>query len=372
MPIQQAASVPRPETRHARTGSGLLGRLRDPLPRLAPLWAIDRARYQARHHALAIALGTYMGLWHRRIQPDVRPEPAALRDLHRSLAALLATDLANVEAGHYPRELLHDIPYGAYLRALPELFLDQSNIFRRALGQHHDELPAEAHPERYPAYYRRTFHWQTDGWLSHRSARLYDVSVEILFGGVADVMRRMALPPLLSGIRHHPHPRVLDVACGTGRFLDCVRRIVPGAQLSGIDLSPFYIAHARAQLRGAPHVALSAQNAESLSFADASFDAVSSVFLFHELPRDVRRNVAREALRVLRPGARFVICDAAQQRDAGGRRFFLENFPSLYHEPYFKSYLRDDLERVLAEVGFEIESSQVHFLAKIVTARRPA
>ncbi|HWN70259.1 MAG TPA: class I SAM-dependent methyltransferase, partial [Haliangium sp.] len=228
-----------------------------------------------------MTLGTYLGLWHRRLQPGVRPTREALRDLHRSLDEMLATDLANVEAGHYPRELLHGIPYGEYLRVLPELILDQPAIFRRARDQRHDDLPAEAHPEGYPAYYRRNFHWQTDGWLSHRSARLYDVSVELLFGGVADVMRRMTLPPLLTAVRHLPHPRVLDIACGTGRFLDALRRTLSHAHLSGMDLSPFYIAHARAQLGGAPHVALSVQNAESMSFGDASFDAASSVFLFH-------------------------------------------------------------------------------------------
>jgi ubiquinone/menaquinone biosynthesis C-methylase UbiE len=351
---------------------GLLGRLRGVVPRrLDPLWMLDQARYQTRHRTLAVALGTYMALQHRRAQPGVRPDPQALRHVHQSLTEMLATDLANVEAGHYPRELLHAFPYGSYLRAMPELLRDQKNIYARARAQRHDELPAEAEPERYPPYYRRTFHWQSDGWLSVRSARLYDLSVEVLFGGVADVMRRMALPPLLAGIRQLPHPRVLDIACGTGRFLDALRRSLPKAHLYGVDLSPFYIAHARAQLGGAPHVALSAQNAESLSFEDASFDAASSVFLFHELPRDVRRRVAGEALRVLRPGARLVICDAAQARDAAGWQSPLENFPKIYHEPYFKSYLRDDLEAMLEEVGFQVESSEVHFLVKVVTARRP-
>jgi ubiquinone/menaquinone biosynthesis C-methylase UbiE len=352
--------------------AGLLERLRDAVPRrLDPRWMVDRVRYQTRHRTLAVTLGAYMALWHRRTQPDVRPDPQALRHVHQSLMEMLATDLANVEAGHYPRELLHAFPYSEYLRAVPELLRDQKKIYQRARAQRHDELPAEAEPERYPPYYRRTFHWQSDGWLSFRSARLYDVSVEILFGGAADVMRRMALPSLLAGIRHLPHPRVLDIACGTGRFLDALRRSLPNAHLYGVDLSPFYIAHARAQLGGAPHVALSAQNAESLSFEDASFDAASSVFLFHELPRDVRRRVAGEALRVLRPGARLVICDAAQARDAEGWQTPLENFPKIYHEPYFKSYLRDDLGSMLEEVGFQVESTEVHFLVKIVTARKP-
>ena len=49
-------------------------------------------------------------------------------------------------------------------------------------------------PERYPAYYLQNFHYQTDGWLTADSARLYDFQVETLFLGSADTMRRQVLP----------------------------------------------------------------------------------------------------------------------------------------------------------------------------------
>lgn len=349
--------------------AGRARRAREPGAKPERLGPVDRARYQARHRALALTLGAYMGFWHRVVLSGGRPDDSALRDLRRSFDDLLAADLANVEAGHYPRALLHDVPYGAYLRVVPEALRDQPRVLRRALARRHDDLPHAARPESYPPYYRRNFHWQTDGWLSERSARLYDLSVELLFGGTADIMRRMALPPLLAELRGLPAPRVLDIACGTGHFLAAIHRALPAARLSGIDLSPFYVAHARQQLAGLP-VSLAAENAEATPFAGASFDAASAVFLLHELPADVRRRVVREAWRVLRPGARLVICDAAQHRDSGERRFFLDSFPALYHEPYFKSYLRDDLEPLLTACGFQVESSTVHFLAKVVVARR--
>ncbi|ACY13009.1 class I SAM-dependent methyltransferase [Haliangium ochraceum] len=349
----------------------VLGRLRDALPDLRTLSPIDLARYQTRHHVLAAALGTYMGVFHRRLQPGPRPEPETFRALTQAFQELLEADLANVRAGVYPRSLIHDIPLGSYLRLVPELLREQPVVFRRARSKRHDELPAEANPDHYPAYYRRTFHWQSDGWLSHRSARLYDASVELLFGGAADVMRRMTLPPLVASVSHRVHPRVLDLACGTGRFLDAVRRTLPRAHLFGVDLSRFYIEHARAHLGGAPHVALSTQNAESLRFADEDFDAITSVFLFHELPGDVRRRVVAEAYRVLRPGGHLVVCDAIQASDAGKLRGFLDSFHRLYHEPYFKGYLRDDLEPLLEGGGFEVVSSEVHYLVKVVNARKP-
>ncbi|WP_428261394.1 class I SAM-dependent methyltransferase [Haliangium sp.] len=355
----------RPAPRPRRDGAG------------QPLSALDRARYQTRHRALAVASGVYIGMWQRLLMSPPRPQAAAVADLRASFDALLRADLANVEAGHYPRELLFDLPYRRYVSAMPELLLEQVRIGRRALGGRYDELPAAARPHTYPRYYRRTFHWQSDGWLSERSARLYDPLVGLLFGGATDIMRRMALPPLLAGLGPSSHargaaPHVLDIGCGTGRFLATLARCLPAARLWGVDLSPYYVAHARRELADQPGVALAVQNAESMSFADSSFDAATMVFLLHELPKDVRRRVVREALRVLRPGARLVLCDAAQHRDSGSRRYFLDQFPSTYHEPYFKSYLRDELESLVTECGFEVESSQVHFLVKVVSARRPS
>ena len=42
--------------------------------------------------------------------------------------------------------------------------------------------------DKYPDYYLQNFHYQSDGWLSSKSARLYDYQVESLFLGTADAM----------------------------------------------------------------------------------------------------------------------------------------------------------------------------------------
>jgi len=93
--------------------------------------------------------------------------------------------------------------------------------------------------------------------------------------------------------------RVLDVACGTGVVaLTAARR---GARVSGLDLTPELIAHAR---ENAALMELEAQfvegDAESLPFADGSFDVVVSQFGHMFAPRP--EVVVREMLRVLRPG----------------------------------------------------------------------
>lgn len=351
----------------ARAGGSDMAGLADGLLR-----SLDRYVYRARQYGLTLSLAIPGRLWGLLLSPN-QPgfDGHVLGLLQRRYADLLERDLANVERGVYPRELLYQLPLWRYLRQLPEAFTDLPRFLWRSYAERHDDLPAGVDRSRYPRYYLRTFHWQTDGWLSDRSARLYDPSVEFLFAGTADVMRRMAIPPLAAALASVARPRLLDVACGTGRFLLQLAQALPQAKLYGLDLSPPYLAHAASLLAGR-EVSLVNDNAEAMPWADASFDAVTSVFLFHELPADARRRVASEAFRVVKPGGAFVVCDSAQLADSGDIEPVLYAFPAAYHEPYYKGYLRDDLAAMLAAVGFEVESCEPHLVSKVVVARRPA
>lgn len=333
-----------------------------------------RAAYRAQHLAfLAQCLAAHQVLrtvFRLRIEPD----ESALREVRRRFAALLEQDLANVEHGIYPRSLPFQVPLARYAKQLPRLARDFPRIVRRSRLRHHADLPNGLPLERYPAYFRRNFHWQTDGYLSRRSAELYDVGVELLFLGTADVMRRQIIPPIVSFLseRSGPSSRLLDVACGTGRTLLQLSRALPDARLYGLDLSPYYVQAARELLDEVADVSLVVENAEQMPFSDQWFDVVTSVHLFHELPRGVRRNVLAEMYRVLKPGGLLVIEDSAQYVDAGPVAFFLERFSEEFHEPFHRDYLRDDLSEVLAQAGFRVLSSAPCYVAKIVVAERPA
>ena len=165
--------------------------------------------------------------------------------------ALFDEDWQDAHAGYHQLDAL---PLWEYARAAPRLLADLPRTRARMGRGDFRELPEEAAPERYPRYYARNFHYQSEGYLGHTSAALYDLQVELLFGGTADIMRRRLIPPVVrfvraSGASKARPMRLLDVGCGTGRFLRMLGAALPGsARLFGLDLSPHYIARARETL----------------------------------------------------------------------------------------------------------------------------
>jgi ubiquinone/menaquinone biosynthesis C-methylase UbiE len=297
-----------------------------------------------------------------------------IRELQRRGKELSDEDLRNVDEGLYPRSLLFSMPLGEYARALPRLVRDMPRILERKRTENYKDVPAEKGA--YPAYYRRAFHWQTDGYLSDHSASVYELGVELLFRGTADVMRRQIIPPITRHLAQRPPTgqpaRLLDVACGTGSALKQITKAHPTLSYFGIDLSPHYARKARQQLADVARLAIAVENAEAMPFADGSFDVVTCVYLFHELPRNARRKVAREMLRVLRPGGLIVVEDSAQLADSAAIEPALRSFPREFHEPFFDDYLEDDLAALFTEVGAVVESDRPHLVAKVVAARKPA
>ncbi len=256
-----------------------------------------------------------------------------------------------------------------HLDRLRALFADLPDTVQRREERDATTSKTQSQTVGLPDYFVQDFHFQTGGYLSDDSARLYDVQVETLFNGSAHAMRRQALGPIADFMRCRDQRNVtmLDVACGTGRFLREVRRAYPAMKLTGLDLSQPYLNEAQRHLAGARAVTWLNANAEAMPLPDASQDIVTTVFLFHELPPDVRRIVSREIARVLKPGGLFVFIDSLQKGDRpGGWDSFLESFPERFHEPYYRHYTIDDLDGVFAAAGLKAHSWWPAFLSKVM------
>jgi len=333
----------------------------------------------------------YFGLAHKvlttqllnLISPPVETKskpipPEVIPKLQQRMNQIIEADWEDAERGVYPQSVLFDNPWSDFFRYYPVLCLDTLQIWQRANQKRYQEFSPDIAMDGYPSYYLQNFHHQTDGYLSDWSANLYDLQVEILFGGTADPMRRRILAPLKQALKAFDSTppqqiRILDVACGTGRTLKLIRDALPKASLFGVDLSPAYLRKANQLLtenQGELPQLLQA-NGEELPYVDNYFHATTSVFLFHELPAAARQRVIEESFRVTQPGGVFIICDSIQMSDSPELKPLMENFHEMFHEPYYKHYITDDLVERLDKAGFTDITTEVHFMSKYLIARKP-
>lgn len=300
------------------------------------------------------------------------PDMAALR---RAYVELFIQDRRNVEAGLYPppRDVrLKDLPRA--LKSARAFHQDAAEVNRRRLERNGTEIRSRI-PEgdnRYPAYYLQNFHYQSGGWFTEESADLYDTQVEALFTGTADAMRRAALAEISRELKGRDQRGVslLDVACGNGRFLSKLMEVYPRLQAAGLDLSPSYTEAARERLRPWSQVRVYHEAAEAMPLADGSLDIVVSIYLFHELPPEVRGSVLTEIARILKPGGLFILADSLQFGDRPELDGLLEFFPHGFHEPYYENYLSWDAEKACSEAGFLPDRRALAFLTKVNCFRK--
>lgn len=340
---------------------------------------LGRARYVAAQSLRSAWYGAHYLLARRRSADFTRPGEAPFKpqtgpldtaQLRKAFFDLFTNDRANVEAGLYCAP--EDVRFQDLARAIESsraFFKDVSNVDRRRLARNGIEVrETQADKlDRFPVYYRQNFHYQSDGWLSDESARIYDTQVEILFTGAADAMRRGAMAELAHLIKGRDQRQVdyLDLACGTGRYLSQVMRSYPRLRASGLDLSPNYAEAARQAVARWSQVDILDGSAEQMPFEDESFDVLSAIYLFHELPPRVRPEVFSEIERVLKPGGSFIFADSLQFGDVPGLDPILEYFPEGFHEPYYKGYLKADLETELKSAGLSLVKTRHAFLTKI-------
>ena len=172
----------------------------------------------------------------------------------------------------------------------------------------------------YPEWYLHRWHFLPEGYLWSRSVRLYEQRVRHVYNAFNE---RAVLRLVRGFLRRSGASDVLEVGCGPGYALAELAGL-PGAALTGIDLSPFMLdaATTRAGCARLIHA-----DATHLPVTDASLDAVVAIHLLGHVPGAVAATIVGEVGRVLRPGGRLIVADHAWHplpalalRPAGGAR----------------------------------------------------
>jgi demethylmenaquinone methyltransferase/2-methoxy-6-polyprenyl-1,4-benzoquinol methylase len=134
-------------------------------------------------------------------------------------------------------------------------------------------------------------------------ARNYDVMNDLMSGG----MHRLWKDRFVTKVRPRAGEQILDMAGGTGDV--AFRMAAKGAHVtvSDINADMLEVGMERAKKRGIDGLVWQRENAETLTFADASFDAYTIAFGIRNVT-DIPAAL-REAHRVLKRGGRFYVLE---------------------------------------------------------------
>ena len=144
-----------------------------------------------------------------------------------------------------------------------------------------------------------------------------------------------------------PSVRVLDVGCGDGQKTACIAR--HARFVFGVDPDENCVRTAESR-HAEDNLRFQAAGAESLCFADASFDSVLLNESLHHVPADRQSQALRECLRVLRTGGRLLILEPVHGSGSSGRILKIFN-----HEKACRQSAIDAIEGANAS-GFELVS----------------
>ncbi|KAL4858410.1 Malonyl-[acyl-carrier protein] O-methyltransferase [Chlorella vulgaris] len=226
----------------------------------------------------------------------------------------------------------------------------------------------------YPDYYTQSFHGYDEGNLNWLAAFEVEPASEVM---ALRVWRKETLTPLQAQTRlrkaifkeirtfqeannlREAHD-IIDIGCSVGVSTRWLAAEWPRAQVTGLDLSPHFLAVAELRERQLGGGAGQRQrihylhaNMESSGLPDASFDLIAAQYVVHECPAHAIEGLVRECRRLLRPGGTLALCDL------NPRSKVIQGLPPVLFtlmkstEPHSDEYYQFDIEGCMRDNGLQ-------------------
>jgi ubiquinone/menaquinone biosynthesis C-methylase UbiE len=214
----------------------------------------------------------------------------------------------------------------------------------------------------YPDYYLTSFHAYDRGNMSWDAAMevevaAYSVHAKIFAetGKTGDAQLRQSYHDLVTQAFSTPPQQILDIGCSVGMSTFAMQEVYPDAQLTGLDLSPYFLAIAnyRSEQKQSQQINWVHAAGEATGLPAHSYDLVSLFLICHELPQTATRQIFQEAKRLLKPGGQIAIMDMnpASEIYAQMAPYILTLLKST--EPYLDRYFTLDISQALLDAGFQ-------------------
>lgn len=187
---------------------------------------------------------------------------------------------------------------------------------------------------------------KTEGRVLDKAAAVYDLVQPLVTLGQEKRLNRWlaAYLPVEAG------SEILDVGCGTGLLTAEIARRHFRSRVTGIDASPSMIAVA-GRKRSLANCSYRVALAESLPFAAAAFDFVTSALFFHHVYCRLKKICLREIYRVLKPGGRLLLADMDTPYTPLGWALSLGAW-KIFRQPEIKENIDGVMADLIVEQGF--------------------